>query len=91
MNERRAGKWRRANGSKKCIEFAGKFNARFKYAPDHNGIKGYAAVYLIKYVTEKIGKFDGKAFAAAMKGMTLKPDSAPGTPDGSELGSERRY
>jgi branched-chain amino acid transport system substrate-binding protein len=59
-------------------EFATKFNARFKYAPDHNGIKGYTAVYLIKYVTEKIGKFDSKAFAAAMKGLTLKPDTAPG-------------
>jgi branched-chain amino acid transport system substrate-binding protein len=59
-------------------EFAAKFNARFKYAPDHNGIKGYTAVYLIKYVTEKIGKFDGKAFAVAMKGLTLKPDTSPG-------------
>jgi branched-chain amino acid transport system substrate-binding protein len=59
-------------------EFASKFNARFKYASDHNGIKGYTAVYLIKYVTEKIGKFDGKAFAVAMKGLTLKPDTSPG-------------
>jgi branched-chain amino acid transport system substrate-binding protein len=59
-------------------EFAAKFNTRFKYAPDHNGIKGYTAVYLIKYVTEKIGKFDSKAFALAMKGLTLKPDTSPG-------------
>ena len=59
-------------------EFAAKFNARFKYAPDHNGIKGYTAVYLIKYVTEKIGGFDRKAFATAMKGLTLKPDTSPG-------------
>jgi branched-chain amino acid transport system substrate-binding protein len=59
-------------------EFAAKFNARFKYAPDHNGIKGYTAVYLIKYVTEKIGKFDSKAFALAMKGLTLKPNTSPG-------------
>ena len=46
--------------------------------PDHNGIKGYTAVYLVKYVTEKIGKFDSKAFGAAMKGLTLTPDKAPG-------------
>jgi branched-chain amino acid transport system substrate-binding protein len=59
-------------------EFAAKFNVRFKYAPDHNGIKGYTAVYLIKYVTEKLGKFDRKAFALAMKGLTLKPDTSPG-------------
>ena len=59
-------------------EFAKKFNARFKYLPDHNGIKGYTAVYLVKYVTERIGKFDSKAFGAAMKGLTLTPDKAPG-------------
>jgi len=59
-------------------EFAKKFSARFKYRPDHNGIKGYTAVYLVKYVTEKIGKFDSKAFGAAMKGLTLTPDKAPG-------------
>lgn len=58
--------------------FAAKFKARFNYAPDHNAIKGYTAVYLVKYVTEKIGKFDRAAFGAAMKGLTLKPDTAPG-------------
>ncbi|WP_083636352.1 ABC transporter substrate-binding protein [Bradyrhizobium sp. AS23.2] len=55
-------------------EFAKKFSARYKYWPDHNGIKGYTAVYLVKHVTEKIGKFDSKA----MKGLTLTPDEAPG-------------
>jgi branched-chain amino acid transport system substrate-binding protein len=59
-------------------DFAKKFSARYKYRPDHNGIKGYTAVYLVKYVTEKIGKFDSKAFGAAMKGLTLTPDKAPG-------------
>jgi branched-chain amino acid transport system substrate-binding protein len=59
-------------------EFAKEFSTRYKYWPDHNGIKGYTAVYLIKYVTEKIGKFDRKAFGAAMKGLTLTPDNAPG-------------
>jgi branched-chain amino acid transport system substrate-binding protein len=59
-------------------EFAKKFTERFSYRPDHNAIKGYTAVYLVKYVTEKIGKFDRQAFGAAMKGLTLKPDTAPG-------------
>ena len=59
-------------------EFASKFTERYKYRPDHNGIKGYTAVYLVKYVTEKIGKFDSKAFGAAMKDLTLKPETAPG-------------
>jgi branched-chain amino acid transport system substrate-binding protein len=59
-------------------EFSKKFSERYHYLPDHNGIKGYTAVYLVKYVTEKIGKFDRKAFGAAMKGLTLSPESAPG-------------
>jgi branched-chain amino acid transport system substrate-binding protein len=59
-------------------EFTGKFKQRYGYQPDHNGIKGYTAVYLVKYVTEKIGKFDRKAFGAAMKGLSLKPETAPG-------------
>lgn len=59
-------------------DFTKKFSERYKYRPDHNGIKGYTAVYLVKYVTEKIGKFDSKAFGAAMKGLTLRPDKAPG-------------
>jgi branched-chain amino acid transport system substrate-binding protein len=60
------------------VAFAGKFSQRYNYWPDHNGIKGYTAVYLVKYVTEKIGKFDRKAFGDAMKGLTLKPETAPG-------------
>jgi branched-chain amino acid transport system substrate-binding protein len=59
-------------------EFTKKFTQRYNYRPDHNGIKGYTAVYLVKYVTEKIGKFDRKAFGAAMKGLTLTPVTAPG-------------
>ena len=45
---------------------ARKFQKRFKYLPDHNGIKGYTAVYAVKYATEKkLGKFDRKALAKA--------------------------
>ncbi|MBT9292346.1 ABC transporter substrate-binding protein [Prosthecodimorpha staleyi] len=58
--------------------FAEKFKKRFNYANDHNGIKGYVAVYAIKHVTEKIGKFDSKAFAEALHGMTITPDKTPG-------------
>ncbi|MBL8807552.1 MAG: ABC transporter substrate-binding protein [Rhodospirillales bacterium] len=58
--------------------FGEKFKKRFGYANDHNGIKGYTAVYVIKHVTEKIGKFDSKAFAAALHGMTITPAQEPG-------------
>jgi branched-chain amino acid transport system substrate-binding protein len=58
-------------------EFAAKFKKRFNYACDHNGIKGYTAVYFIKHVTEKVGKFDSKAFAKAAHGMTITPKDEP--------------
>lgn len=59
-------------------EFAAKFKKRFNYVCDHNGIKGYTAVYFIKYVTEKIGKFDSKAFAEKAHGLTITPKDEPG-------------
>ncbi len=59
-------------------EFGAKFKKRFGYANDHNGIKGYTAVYLIKYVTEKLGKFDSKAFAQKLHGLTVTPAEEPG-------------
>src|SRR5260221_2611664 len=59
-------------------EFAAKFKKRFNYVCDHNGIKGYTAVYFIKYVAEKVGKFDSKGFAAAAHGLTITPKQEPG-------------
>ncbi len=59
-------------------EFGERFRKRFNYANDHNGIKGYTAVYMIKAVTEKMGKFDSKLFAETLKGMTIKPEQEPG-------------
>jgi len=59
-------------------EFAKRFKARFNYVNDHNGIKGYTAVYMVKAVTEKIGKFDPKLFAQTLHGMTIKPEQESG-------------
>jgi branched-chain amino acid transport system substrate-binding protein len=58
--------------------FAEKFKKRFGYVNDHNGIKGYTAIYMIKYVTEKIGKFDRKLFAQTLHGLTITPQQEPG-------------
>jgi branched-chain amino acid transport system substrate-binding protein len=59
-------------------EFAARFQKRFNYKPDHNGIKGYTAVYASKYVTEKkLGKFDRKGFAQTMHGLTITPKDEP--------------
>jgi branched-chain amino acid transport system substrate-binding protein len=59
-------------------EFAERFKKRFNYVCDHNGIKGYTAVYFIKHVTEKMGKFDSKGFATTAHGLTITPQQEPG-------------
>src|SRR3974390_3154619 len=59
-------------------DFAARFKKLYNYVCDHNGIKGYTAVYFIKYVTEKIGKFDSKLFAQTLHGLTITPKDEPG-------------
>jgi branched-chain amino acid transport system substrate-binding protein len=59
-------------------EFKTKFNAKFKYVPDHNGIKGYTGVYAVAYASKKLGKFDRKALAKSLHGMTITPAEEPG-------------
>jgi branched-chain amino acid transport system substrate-binding protein len=59
-------------------QFAERFKKRFNYVCDHNGIKGYTAVHVIKYVTEKIGRFDSKLFAETLHGLTISPNDEPG-------------
>jgi branched-chain amino acid transport system substrate-binding protein len=60
-------------------EFTARFQKRFNYKPDHNGIKGYTAVYAAKYVSEKkLGKLDRKAFANTMRGLTITPNDERG-------------
>jgi len=58
--------------------FDEKFQREYKYKSDHNGMKGYSAVYVVKAITEKIGKFDPKAFAKAMHGATVLAKDYPG-------------
>jgi branched-chain amino acid transport system substrate-binding protein len=58
--------------------FKAKFQKRFGYVPDHNGIKGYTGVYAVKHATEKIGKFDRRLLAKTMHGLTIKPEQEPG-------------
>jgi branched-chain amino acid transport system substrate-binding protein len=54
------------------------FQKEFHTKSDHNGLKGYSAMYIVKAVTEKIGKFDQKAFAKAMHGLHLSAKEYPG-------------
>jgi branched-chain amino acid transport system substrate-binding protein len=59
-------------------KFSDAFVAEYKTKSDHNGLKGYSGMYIVKAVTEKVGKFDPKAFAAAMKGISLLVKDHPG-------------
>jgi branched-chain amino acid transport system substrate-binding protein len=58
--------------------FDEKFQKEYRYKSDHNGMKGYSGAYVVKAVTEKIGKFDSKAFAKAMQGASISAKDHPG-------------
>jgi branched-chain amino acid transport system substrate-binding protein len=58
--------------------FRDKFVKKYNYVPDHNGIKGWLAVYMIKAATEKMGKVDSAGVADALHGMTIKVADEPG-------------
>lgn len=59
-------------------DFGKKFQAKYNYASDHNGLKGYMAVYMVKWATEKQKKFDKKGVADTLRGATIKPSDEPG-------------
>ncbi len=59
-------------------EFGKKFQAKFNYKSDHNGIKGYSGMYMLKSVVEKTGKFDKEAFLKAAHGAVIKVKDVPG-------------
>ena len=58
--------------------FREKFVKKYNYIPDHNGIKGYLAIYMIKAATEKMGKVDAKGLADTLHGLTIKAANEPG-------------
>jgi branched-chain amino acid transport system substrate-binding protein len=58
-------------------DFVAKFKRRYHRDTDHNGIKGYIGVYAIKYVTEMNSKFDKKALADKLHGLTLDVKKYP--------------
>jgi len=60
------------------LKFKAKFYQDYKYFSDHNGIKGYTGVYVLKAAIEKVGKLDRKAVAAAMQGLQISAAKQPG-------------
>ncbi len=55
-----------------------KFEREYKYIPDHNGIKGYTGVYLMKAAIEQVGATDRKAVAKALHGLRISAANNPG-------------
>jgi branched-chain amino acid transport system substrate-binding protein len=58
--------------------FRAKFEKDWKFTPDHNGIKGYTGVYILKAAIEKAGKLDRKLVAQTLHGLKLKVAENPG-------------
>ncbi len=58
--------------------FRAKFERAYKYTPDHNGMKGYSGMYLLKAAIERAGKLDNKAVAKVLKGLKVSADRYPG-------------
>jgi branched-chain amino acid transport system substrate-binding protein len=60
------------------LKFKAKFFQEYKYISDHNGIKGYTGIYLLKAGIEKVGKLDRVAVAKALHGLTISAAKEPG-------------
>jgi branched-chain amino acid transport system substrate-binding protein len=58
--------------------YKAKFEKAYNFTPDHNGIKGYMGVYMLKAAIEKVGKLDRVAAAKVLHGMTIKAAEHPG-------------
>lgn len=58
--------------------FKGKYEKEYHAEPDHNSIKGYTGIYILKAAIEKVGKLDRKAVAQAMHGIKIKAANNPG-------------
>lgn len=58
--------------------FGDKYKAAYKSESDHNGVKGYTGVYVLKAAIEKAGKVDRKAAAAAIRNSCFSAKQHPG-------------
>jgi len=58
--------------------FAQRYLAEYKYKADHNAMKGYIGMHAARAGFDKVGKIDSKAFAAAMKGLSISASKYPG-------------
>lgn len=55
-----------------------KYQAQYNSVSDHNGVKGYTGMYILKAAIEKAGKLDRKAAAAAIRNSCFSAKQHPG-------------
>ena len=60
------------------LKFKAKYYQAYGSISDHNGIKGYTGVYILKAAIEKAGKLDRKAVAQALHGINISAKKNPG-------------
>jgi branched-chain amino acid transport system substrate-binding protein len=58
--------------------FRARFEKAYKYTPDHNGVKGFTGMYIMKAAIEKVGKLDRKLVAQALHGLKISAAQHPG-------------
>jgi branched-chain amino acid transport system substrate-binding protein len=59
-------------------DFGKRYQAIYNSGSDHNGVKGYTGVYVLKAAIEKAGKLDRKAVAAAIRSNCFSAKQYPG-------------
>jgi branched-chain amino acid transport system substrate-binding protein len=59
-------------------DFRARFERDYKYVSDHNGIKGYTGVFVLKAAIEKTAKLDRKAVAQTLKNFSVSARQYPG-------------
>ncbi len=59
-------------------DFGKRYRAIYNSMSDHNGVKGYSGVYVLKAAIEKVGKLDRKAVAAAIHNSCFSAKQHPG-------------
>lgn len=60
------------------LKFKAKYYQAYGSISDHNGIKGYTGMYVLKAAIEKVGKLDRKAVAQAIHGIQISAKKHPG-------------
>jgi branched-chain amino acid transport system substrate-binding protein len=59
-------------------DFGQRFKTVYGTTTDHNGVKGYTGLYILKAAIEKVGKLDRKAVAAAIHNSCFSAKQYPG-------------